>query len=313
MKVLVVGCGSIGRRHITNLLANRSIRKVTVCTKVKGCRDIFGRNSGKLEFISDIDSAGDDFELAVISNETYKHIPTALKLAKGKINLFIEKPLSYKLNGVDALIKARDKYRIKVFVGYNLRFLGAIKLLKKYVSSGAIGKLYFSRIECGQYLPLWRNNIDYNDSYSAFKEKGGGVSLDLSHEVDYMRFIFGDPVSWKIAKLKISGLKINSDDLFEGIYCFNKFICSVHLDYLKKEKTRCIFIYGSKGYIRCDIVNKTFEIETDSLFRRLKGGALFDIDKTYADEMDSFISSVRRSIRPAIPLDDGIKAIKLIN
>ena len=110
---------------------------------------------------------------------------------------------------------------------------------EKPISSGAIGSLYFAEIEVGQYLPAWSPLSDYRESYSARKERGGGAASDLSHEIDYMRYLFGDPVSWKIMKSKVSDLDINCEDVFKGLLSIFKRIsmqCSCRLYPPQQEK-----------------------------------------------------------------------------
>lgn len=312
MRVLVVGCGSIGRRHINNLIALDKIKAVSIYTKVKDCLKTFNDASGKVSLIEDLDNAEADF--AVICNETYKHLETAIVLTDRGMDLFIEKPVSYNLDNVDRLKKITDKNKTKVFIGYNLRFLGAMRYIKEQLKDEIIGDLYFAKIETGQYLPEWRKDIDYRQSYSAFREKGGGVSLDLSHEIDYMRYLFGNPLYWKVVKTKVSKLEIDSDDVFEGLYVYgNNFVCNVHLDYLQKDKRREISIVGSKGILQCDFIEEEIRVKKENGIESIIDNIdCFDIDKTYVDELDSFIMSIENDIEPRITLDDGIKALELI-
>jgi predicted dehydrogenase len=218
MNILVIGYGSIGKRHVDNLLKLRQIEQVIVCSNH---HDSFQNHpeKEKLKLVRSLDelpsimSDGRQFDFAIIANETYKHIETANTLVESGINLFIEKPLSHSVTDAISLKKIADNNNIKIFVAYNFRFFGAIQFIKNQISSGVIGSLYFAEIEVGQYLPSWRPLSDYRENYSARKEQGGGAALDLSHEIDYMRYFFGDPVSWKIMKSKVSDLDINSEDI----------------------------------------------------------------------------------------------------
>ena len=225
MNVLVVGYGSIGRRHVSNLIKLDCIDEIIVYTKVKD--NTIESADKKIRFIDAssiiLSQSCKDIEIrfAIVANQTYKHIETALILAEKGIDLFIEKPISHNISRIDELNKIIQTKKIKVFVAYNLRFLPAIKYVKDQLAQEVLGDLYFAHIEAGYYLPLWRKNIDYTNSYSSKKEFGGGVGLDLSHEIDYMRYFFGDPVQWKIFKSKVSDLEINSDDVFEGIYKYS--------------------------------------------------------------------------------------------
>lgn len=310
MKALVVGCGASGKRHIRNLVKLNSIEGISVYTKNHDCLNEIG-DKGKITVADSLDNIEADF--ALIANETCKHIDTALFLAAKGMDLFIEKPLSHNQDKTDELKEIAKKKKIKIFVGYNLRYLGAMKYVKNKLSEKIIGDLYFAKIEVGQFLLLWRPDRDYRDSYSASEAKGGGVALDLSHEIDYMRYLFGEPCNWKVMKARVSKLEIDSDDVFEGIYRYdNNFICNVHMDYLQKDKKREIRIVGSEGMLNCDLIGKSIRIKKGDKETVINDKDMFDIDRTYTDELKHFIGVVEKDIIPDITLDDGIKALKLL-
>lgn len=312
MNALVLGCGSIGKRHIQNLVKFDKVKRVFVYTKSKDCFNALDNSSGKIELLKSINAIIPDF--ALICNETHKHLGNAISLAKRGINIFVEKPLSRSLNNILELKRIVERKKIKFAVGYNLRFLGAIKFVRERLVAKDIGDLYFARIEVGQYLPDWRKSVDYRKSYSARRKKGGGVQLDLSHEIDYMRYFFGDPVAWKVIKTRVSGLEIDSDDIFEGVYRYrNNFICSVHMDYLQAQKKRQIRIVGSQGVITCDLVKMEIRIEKrGKKVCVINDKKYFDINNTYSDELKDFIAAIKFGSRPRCGIEDGIKVLKLI-
>jgi len=319
MNVLVVGYGSIGKRHVDNLLKLRQINKIIVCSNHL---DSFQNHPEKeklklirsLEELSPMMNNGRQFSFAIVANETYKHIETANVLANSGVHLFIEKPLSPSLKDAISLQKIVSSKDIKIFIAYNLRFLGALQYIKHQLNTGIIGKLYFTEIEVGQYLPAWRPLSDYRESYSARKDKGGGVALDLSHEIDYMRYLFGDPVSWKTMKSKVSDLDINSEDIFKGIYRFSSgFLCSVHMDYIRHNKKRKINIIGIEGSLECDFIEKHIKMQKNSSeISLIENEHLFDVDESYKSELNHFIECIEKDKTPQITLDDGIEVLKLI-
>ncbi len=313
MIALVVGCGSIGKRHINNLLKEKGVSKIFVYSRRADCLKDFSAPGGRVELINDYSRITADF--AVICNETSSHIYTALKLAKKGMHLFIEKPLSHQLKGVKALKNIAAQKGLKVFVGYNLRFLKAIEYAKDILASGALGDLCSARIEVGQYLPDWRTGRDYRETYSASRKKGGGVALDLSHELDYMCYLFGSPVKWKALKANSGALKIDSEDIFEGVYGFsNGLICSVHMDYLQRAKKRMFSLIAGKGELTLDFIAK--EIKADFIggekSRVSRSKKFFDIDKTYRDEIKDFINSIKENKPCSVGLEDGERVLKLI-
>jgi predicted dehydrogenase len=319
MNVLVVGFGSIGRRHAQTLAGMDEIGTVFVLTSQKP-EEIHG---GKVSFIKPPDLShatlseylgGRNVTAALVTNETSKHIQTSLALARAGLHLFIEKPLSHSVSGASDLREIVRKNRLKVLVGYNLRFLRAINSLKDLLNERAIGDPYFVRIEVGYSLPLWRPERDYRTQYSASSAKGGGVALDLSHELDYMRYLFGQPQSWKVVRTKVSSLEIDTDDVFEGIYQYKSgLICSVHMDYLQPQKRRHIRIVGSRGVVECDLQGKFLKVAAEGCEEvNNEDEALFDVPATYLEEMRHFIATVQGLETPLVTLEDGMQVLQLL-
>ena len=186
MNVLVVGTGSIAKRHIKNLQALNEIERINIYSS-RGFlpNDISGHKVFNQKSLLNLKSV----DFALIANDTHKHISAATELANQGIHLFLEKPISQKLPEAQNLLELARKKKILVFVGYNLRFLGIIQFLKKKIERGLFGKIFFARIEAGQFLPDWRPGRDYRKVFSAFKNKGGDVAFELSHELDYMIYL----------------------------------------------------------------------------------------------------------------------------
>lgn len=320
LDALVVGCGSAGRRHVANLCRHTEVAGVSIYTGVEKCLDLF-EERGKLRVAGPLEDVEADF--AIIANETERHMDTALLLAERGMNLFIEKPISHTLDGTAKLKAIAGKKGLKIFVGYNMRFLGAMEYFKNQVATGVVGTPYFAKIEAGQYLPSWRPAVDYRTSYSAKLERGGGVALDLSHELDYMRYLFGGPSSWKVTKRRVSELELDCEDVFEGVFEYkNGFVCNVHLDYLQHEKRRTLRLVGSRGTIECDFVNKEIRIRKVPAGDKIKGlradevrvgdYAMFDMERTYFDELAHFIEAIKKDTETGITLDDGVNALMLL-
>lgn len=308
MKVLVIGFGSIGKRHVRNLLDIKTVKSIYVVTKIKPKAEF--KKQSKITFTN---SYNHKVDFAIVANQTHKHIKSALTLAQNKIPLLIEKPVSHNLKEIKSLSRLVKKHKIPVLIAYNLRFMPVFNKIKDLLNKKALGMLYFAHIEVGQYLPDWRPGTDYSKSYSAIKERGGGVSLDLSHEIDYMRHLFGSPVKHKIYKEKVSQLKINSDDIFKGTYQFSTgFLCHIHLDYLQIKKQRFIRIVGSKGELFCDLAQGLLKLNTQKNKKQWTSKKLFDLNKTYKDELKHLIDVVNKKDSPKISLNDGIAVLELL-
>jgi len=215
------------------------------------------------------------------------HVKTALECAKENINLFIEKPISNNLDLTEELDKEIKKRKLISYVAYNLRFHPVIEKLKEILAEGEIIKF---RVKCCSYLPEWRLNQDYSKSYSAKKEMGGGVTLDLSHEFDYIKYLFGE-----ISKIegycdKISDLKIESEDILEAeIKCKTGAHGKLHLDYFTKKPQRIIQIILSDKKIEADLIENTIKIisESDEEIINFECGK----DETYEKQLRYFFKN----------------------
>jgi predicted dehydrogenase len=308
MHALVVGCGSIGRRHAENLLELDGIGRVTVATLRPDCLGGLDTN-GRIVTVSSAQDVACDF--AIVANETFQHVETAVALLRRGIPVLIEKPVSASIEGVDTLIAAASG--INVGVAYNMRFLGLMRSLSEWLGSGALGTPHFARIEVGQDLATWRSGQDYRDAYSASRSRGGGVALDLSHEVDYMWLLFGDPTASSVHKARTGALDADVEDVFEAVYSFGgRFLCSVHMDYLERGARRSLALVTSRGRLSCDFIARTITA-TFELPQPLDQQSLFDMASTYREEVAAFADAVAgRGVWPGATLADGRRVLELL-
>ena len=187
MKIVVVGYGSIGKRHVNNLILIPNI-EIIICTHRNNVDDDL-KNKCKI-FESLNDCINQKPVAAIISNVTSLHIQTALKLASAGIHLFIEKPLSNNLENIKELSNIAHEKKLITFMGYNLRFHNCIKKMKELLENNEIGKVISVNVESGSYLPDWHPDEDYRDSYASKENLGGGVVLTCIHEIDYLHWFF---------------------------------------------------------------------------------------------------------------------------
>lgn len=316
LKIVIIGLGNIGVRHLT------LIRKLHPNTKIAVLTSRNMKEFSKIGFVElkSLDEVSKfDPEIAIISNAASIHVATAQKLTELKIDLFIEKPLSTILKGVFELIKTCRSNNTILMVGYNLRFLPSLQIFKSQIDSGLIGKIYSIRSEVGQYLPEWRPDIDYRSSVSAQAELGGGVLLELSHEIDYLSWIFGK-IMWARATLsKQSKLDLNVEDhanLVLGIkqsLSEDEVIASLNMDFIRRDPTRTCTAIGEKGSLRWDGVKNIVE-----LYKSRKEGwvevykAKVDISQTYEAQWQNFISCVAKRQNPQVTGEDGLRVLEVI-
>ncbi len=308
LKFLIVGFGSIGERHFDNL---KQIGDVEVSVLTRRHLDL----PDTKVYSSVKDASQESYDAVFITNETALHIPTAVKFAEKGYNLFIEKPLSNNLEDVDKLVSLVSKHNLKVMIGCNMRFHPSVRLLKEFVQQGKIGRILSARIEAGQYLPDWHPERDYRNSYSASKEKGGGVILDLIHELDYAYWFFGEVDNIFCFSGKKSNLEIETEDIAEILIEFrNGTLCEVHLDYLQRYPRRSISVIGTEGIIQADLITnwvRMFEASKGD-WETFNTGGEFERNKMYQNEVKHFTNYLSGSpAEPLIGLRDGINVLRI--
>ena len=258
-------------------------------------------------------------QIAVIANPSSLHIPIAQTLAQVSAHLLIEKPISNLLDGVYELIETCKEHHCVLLMGYNLRYLRSLQEFRELIHKGIIGEVVSVRCEVGQYLPIWRPESDYRQGVSARKELGGGVLLELSHELDYLRWIFGD-IDWVRATLtKQSSLEIDVEDSahltlgFLSRTSHGQLVGTLSMDFIRHDQTRVCLAIGSKGSLRWDGVTgvvSVFEEGTSSWKALLTHTPLKD--ETYVAEWQEFVNCINMGTAPSVTGQDGLRVLEII-
>jgi len=253
VKVIFFGLGSIGQRQARILLENFE-------------HELFAFRSGAAEKPNqlgikelykweEVEKLGP--EIAFITNPTNLHIPTALRCAALGMHLFIEKPLSHTLQDIPFLTSVCQKKGLTCYTAYGLRFHPVIKAMKERIKGR---KVYQARVVCSSYLPDWRSGRSSESTYSAYKDQGGGVLLDLSHEFDYIQHLFGEIGSMQGRFGRISSVTKDSEDfadvLLETVF---KTKVNLHLDFLSLYAERRIVMDLENGYLVGDLIQNQIE------------------------------------------------------
>jgi predicted dehydrogenase len=255
-KILIIGKGSIGNKHY-NIL--HEIDKNFIILQISS-RKFYLKN---LELIKKIKFFNPDY--IIIASPSIKHLNDIkiFELLFNKKIILVEKPLFNKKNNLSKIIK--NKY----FVGYNLRFNPVLIFLKKFLNKK---NFFYVNITCSSYLPNWRKKNNYRKSVSAKKELGGGAILELSHEIDYLIWIFGKIKKINSLNKKISNLKINTDDLLLLHGKKNKIHINLNINFFSRVARREIIVDGNRFSLIADILNNTITIikEGKKLIKKFK-------------------------------------------
>ena len=308
-RILVVGLGSIGKRHLRlarELMPDADIRVLRhqeCATNPEYADGCFSSLEKALVF---------DPQLAVVANPATLHMQVALPLARAGVHLLIEKPLSQSFENIDKLLNCENKQGYVGLVGYCLRYDPVALKFKQKLRDEKIGKILHVQVDCGSYLPDWRQGQDYRQSASANKKLGGGVLLELSHEIDYIRWFFGD-LDDVFAKLVNSGtLDIDVEDSAEMLFSSSQgFSISAHLDFNSRTNRRNCKVRGTEGDLIWDAVSQkvawiptgeTNEVET---FQHQR-------DFIYREQLKHFLDCIENGQSPRVTFKDGAATLRIV-
>lgn len=248
MKILLIGLGSIGKRHLQNILF-LGYNQITVVSRSAQLPEPFSH----VTVFPNLQQAlsHSQYSAAILCTPTACHYPAILDLLTAQVpKIYIEKPVSHQLEGFDKIFKLAAAYPNKIVVGYDLHFDPGLQHVKNLLQSKAIGQIASINAQVGQYLPDWRPYEDYRQGMSAKKATGGGVMLDLVHEFDYVLWLVG-----KVAKVgcfytNTGALTIETEDVCDVLLQFETGATgTIHLDYLQQKLVRNCLITGFEGSI----------------------------------------------------------------
>jgi len=305
--ILVIGAGSIGRRHAANLFdlgAHVSMYDVNTALLEEFCEN----SHFFAVYDLDLDLKTKDYTAALICTPTSLHIPYAQKVAEAGINLFIEKPLSHSLEGVNHLVDTVKTNRLLTMAGFNLRFEPGLMFIKKNLKPDNVA---FANIEFGSYLPEWRPGIDYRDVYSARKSMGGGIILDDVHELDYACWLFGYPESICSSFGTCSSLEIDVEDVADIQMRYRNKLVTIHMDYLQRIYTRQCKIVMKDGFciewVYGDHATFFFDAGEQSIHYK----NTFSANDMYKNEMREFLSCLETHKNPESNLNNAVTILKI--
>ncbi len=299
MKVLIIGLGSIARKHLAALkqIAGNweifALRSHTGASSVEGVQNVY----------SYAEAQALDPDWILISNPTALHRDTIETVLPWGKPLFIEKPALDSTANTSALIEQAES--VLTYVACNLRFLDSLVFLQDYLQGK---KVQEAQLYCGSYLPDWRPGTDFRQSYSARPELGGGVHLDLIHELDYAYWLFGTPEQSDSILRSRSALQIPAVDYAHYTLCYEDFVATVTLNYFRRDYRRTAEIILEEETLLLDI--KANQVRTSS------GAVLFNseqlITDTYLPQLQYFVQLVQDQQTTSMnSLREGVEVLKI--
>lgn len=299
MNVLIIGLGSIALKHIQairNLFPDASItalRSSATTQKTEGIGNIYS-----------LDELQEKPDFILISNPTNLHAKTIIQCAGLGVPLMIEKPLFHSLKDTTEAIQHTETKNNLTYVACNLRFHPAIRFLKEQMAGKRINEV---NIYCGSYLPDWRPGRDFRSIYSANADMGGGVHLDLIHEIDYCYWIFGKPLHTHAIRRNASHLDISATDYAHYSLTYERFVANITLNYFRRDMKRTVEILMDDctwilDLPKCEIIDH-------------KGNIIFKQDykilDTYTDQLKYFTDHIQQKTQPMNSIHEAYEVLNI--
>lgn len=325
-RILLSGVGSIGERHLRNLLAlgyeELAVHRVR--------NQPFRTLERDFQVFSDLDLALRSFEPTVVfvTNPTAGHLPVALAAARAGCHLLIEKPLSHNLDGVDALLEALHRAGRFAMVGYMLRFHPLLRQVKAWLDEGpegTLGRPVFARVSWGEHVPDWHPWEDYRESYSVRSELGGGPALTLSHEIDLLIWLFGPAEHVVGLANHASPLETSCEHALDALVRFPGGVtANLHLDYFQSPPQRSWELVGSRGRVVFDYYGGTLTLHRAAIGARPAPGEAktvesepirvppdFDRNEMFLAELRYFFDAIDAGTAPEPGVAEAAETVRI--
>jgi predicted dehydrogenase len=308
----VVGCGSIGKRHIRNLIALGQPRVIGVDPR-QDRRDEAAAIGASVA-VSLEDAIAQGANVVFITSPNRYHRDSLETAVQADCHIFMEKPLDVVSDGLEQILETMRSKNLVGMMGGNWKFHPSLKRLKHELETGTIGRVLTANMVAGQYLPDWHPWEDYRLGYSARADLGGGVLLD-SHELDYATWLLGPAVAVACLAGKLSDLEINTEDsaslmleLHTGIHV------SLQLDYTQRLYRRVYAFNGSEGSLIWDAAERNVRRHQVSsgewtVWDEPRG---YDVNTMYLKQTEHFLQALTGEVQPITPLAQGLKVLRLI-
>lgn len=313
-KFLIAGLGSVGRRHLRNLIALGEKDIVLLRTRKATLPD------DELEGYpveTDVQEALKKHkpDAVIISNPTACHLDVAIPAAEAGCALLLEKPLSHSMQRLDQLEEAVRKSGAKVLTAFQFRFHPGLVRAKQLIEAGEIGRILSAHVHYGEYLPAWHPWEDYRKGYAARADLGGGVVLTQCHSLDYLPWLVGKVTSLWAFTGKLSDLEVDVEDTAKiGLRFADGGLGSLHLDYNRQPTVHTFDVAGTQGTIKWDLTDGATRI-----YRMEKKDwevyplpAEWERNVMFVEQMEHFVAVVRGESEPSCTLQDGIRVQQLV-
>lgn len=315
LRVLIIGLGSIGRRHARNLRVLRPEAEILVVRRATmpgaEARDLRAQVVGTVE-----EGVAREPHFAIIATPTHIHLSALEILLRTGIPCYIEKPVVATRAQFDSLKQLLAQIQLCPFTfgGCNFRYLPSLMRARGAIQKGAIGKPIRANLQVGQWLPDWRPGQDYRQSYSADPKMGGGVILDLIHEIDMAYWLFGAFSEIRALAGKLSSLDIRSEDAACIVLGNRGYppLVSIGLDYISRQRIRRYEVIGEEATLVWDLARHRLEIvRRDDVETLTDAEQDFDVAGTYRAALSDFLDEANSGRVPRQDIHEAMASLDI--
>lgn len=246
LRLLVAGCGSIGKRHV-QVLTELGMKHITVCDPSDAQRTAMSELFPNVTVENSYSAAlqNGHFDAVFILTPTAMHLDMAKEALEAGCHVFIEKPLSNTQKGVEAIKTLAKEKNLLVMVGFCFRYHEVLLRAKKLLEEGLIGRLINIRAFMGE--PFAEIQPNYMNMY--YSKYSG--AFELVHDLDLALWYAGQEAKEVYSVYgSFSDMGMDSPDSIELLLGFaDRMAATVHLDFYQHPRRRQIELSGVKGTI----------------------------------------------------------------
>lgn len=322
MRILIAGLGAIGQRHARNLRALRGDGVELLAYRRRGLKHVITETLAR-DDAQDVESAFgvrafDDLDAALaarpdavfVCTPTSQHLAIAQRAAAAGCHLFIEKPLSHTMDGVEALVATVARRDLVAAVGCQWRFHPCLVTLRAFLAAGTLGPVRSADVVYAEYLPDWHAYEDYRESYAARAELGGGVVLTQIHDYDMAWWLFGPPNTVQATGGHRSDLEIDVEDTVDALLEMRTCPVRVRQTFASRTPGRTITVHGERGTATVDLLAARLTV-TPAALAPEEFHADYQRNQLFLDEAAHFLACVEGTEEPTTPLSDGVAVLEV--
>ena len=312
MRILIIGAGSVGKRHLNNFRELGVDALGAVDTREDRRREIAERFSSVRVHPRLDDALSEGYDAAVVCTPTAFHTDAARRSLMAGTHVLMEKPISDRLEGVaETLALARQRQRVYM-VGYTYRFWPPLQAAHDLLSRGAIGRPLFADITFSQYLPDWHPWEDYRDWFMSSREQGGGALLDESHAVDMARWLLGDITHVSCRTGNLSTLQMTADDFAQfTVAIAPDMLATIHVDVFGRQSRRTLSVTGELGNLHVDISQGEIQVYDVASQSVQTISIASERNEMFLSEARHFLSCIRDGAAPCVSGEDALETLRV--